>query len=43
MKKLMIYASILLVISIIIPTIIVKTLNFVPKGSQKADEENKQI
>jgi len=43
MKKLLIYASILLVISIIIPTIIVKTLNFVPKESNKADKEDKII
>ena len=43
MKKLMIYASILLVISVIIPTIIVKTLNLVPKGSNRIDKEKEKI
>ena len=37
------YTSILLVISIIVPTIIVKTFNIVPKESRKLDKENRKI
>lgn len=43
MKKFMIYASILLIISVIVPTIIVKTLDFVPKEGNKRDKEDKKI
>jgi len=43
MKKLLIYISLLLVISIIVPTIIVETFNIVPKESSNMDEEEESI